>query len=116
MTLHAQLIAGAVVELENIFEAPRAELIAWIKTLETDEFFIDESSFYEGIDDFDLVNWSETYGMDTLPREVMLGKLAVELTGLDWPTYGDGPETTEIFVAAMKKALAARGWAWREQE
>lgn len=114
MTLHAQFVAGAVVELENIFDAPRAELVAWINTLETDEFFVEESSFYSGAElTLDEVDWSEVYGLDTMPREVMFEKIAGELTGLSWPCYGEGPAVAEKFRVALAAAAEARGWKMR---
>lgn len=56
------------------------------------------------------VKAAENADLDTLPRSDVMDSIALELTGMYWPSNGDCAATHDQFVAAIKKSVQERNY------
>lgn len=94
-------VESAEVELEQIFEAPKAELYRWI--WENAKHFSSIQEFYKG-------DCPITYGLDTQDRDVLYDIIGLYFTRSHWPMYGDGTDAASSFKAELEKSLIRYGW------
>lgn len=80
------------------------------EVLETDDDLVQAlNRFYPD----DNAEFERFLGLDTQDRELVADVLAKRFTNRGWPIFGDGPEETARFLAALKCHLLKIGWRFR---
>lgn len=86
-----------------------------IEILTQDE---DLDDFWE--DEFGDISYDDTdfdgYGLDTLPREIVLSEVSEYVCGMEWPLLCYSDEYVDKWQESFNEALAYRGWIIDDEE